>query len=148
MVTTMDTTVKFDAFAEEHEQLEVALGELQERLAQRRDASAAIATLNRLGEYVRLHFAHEEQNDGFFDSVVDQAPRLQSRAAALIDEHAVLDKALTEIQQLAANAAADEDWWRELNLRFAAFWDLFCHHERAEIDLVQEAFHDDIGTAD
>lgn len=148
MTTAINSTVKFDAFAEEHESLERTLAELRRMLARRRDARAATRALADLSNQVKSHFVHEEQEDGFFDNVIDQAPRLKGRAATLIEEHAAMAEALGELQRYASRNAPSQEWWSELNARFEAFWKLFCRHERAEIDLVQEAFDDDIGPGD
>lgn len=148
MNSAISSTVKFDAFAAEHETLERTLAELRGLLAARQDSRAASEVLANLGDHVKAHFVHEEQDDGFFESVIEQAPRLKGRAEELTREHTAMADALLEMQALASRHALSDTWWSDLSDRFEVFWKLFCRHERAEIDLVQEAFHDDIGPAD
>ena len=148
MVPTTDSTAKFDAFATEHEGLDQSLSAFRELLTKRKDARATVSTLAELSDRVMSHFDHEEQDDGFFENVIDQAPRLKKQATLLIEEHTLMANALTDLRRYVANDVPSETWWREVNARFEAFWRIFCRHERAEIDLVQEAFHDDIGEAD
>jgi len=148
MVPLIDPTIKFDAFAEEHECLQSTLTEMRMLLSERGNPGLAIETLADLAGHVVTHFVHEEQDDGFFDNVVEQAPRLQSKAAELIEEHATMIDALTGMQIFAAKNEPSEAWWKDLAARFEAFWLSFSRHERAEIDMVQEAFNEDIGPAD
>ncbi len=148
MFSATDTTKKFDAFAEEHESLERSLASLRDLLVQHQDAEAAIDACETLAVHVRTHFVHEVEEDGFFANVIEQAPRLKARANDLIREHVAIGAALSELQTYATNNPPSETWWRELNARAETFWELFCDHEQAEIDLIQDAFCDDLGVAD
>jgi hypothetical protein len=148
MVSPYDSTAKFDAFEQEHEDIERTLAELREILLVRQDDLMVIVTLGSLCNDLKSHFVHEVQKDGFFDNVIEQAPWLKNRADALIREHAQFGDALEELLSRASQGTPNASWWNDLNNRFEAFWKLFCRHERAEIDLVQEAFNDDIGAAD
>jgi hypothetical protein len=148
MVPPIDSTVKFDAFADQHDRIGRMLAEVRELLAQRRDALMVTATLGSLHVHLELHYVQEIQEDGFFDTIIEQAPWLKKRAVALIREHTLLTNALEELLSRANEGTPTEKWWNDMDARFEAFWKLFFRHEHAEIDLVQEAFNDDIGAAD
>ena len=148
MATEVDISEKLDPFVHEHECLHQTLGDLRWLLEDRRSSEKVAQALAEFADHVQAHFVHEEEVEGFFDSVIDQAPRLQPRAAALIEEHATMSHELAKLQQHADEGVGSDDWWASLNEEFGAFWQLFCRHERFENDLVQEAFHDDIGAED
>jgi hypothetical protein len=148
MRTEADRIVRFDPFVHEHESLHHTLGELRCLLEERRSPEKVTVALAEFADHVRVHFAHEEEAEGFFDSVVDQAPRLKTRAEVLIAEHADMARELTQLSEYAKDGVVSEEWWTHLNDAFESFWQRFCRHERSENDLVQEAFHDDIGSKD
>jgi hypothetical protein len=104
--------------------------------------------LAELADRLQAHFSHEEEAEGFFDTLIDQAPRLKAKADALIEEHAALSRELEKIQRHAQANVASADWWSSLSDEFDSFWQLFRRHERTENDLVQVAFNHDLGAED
>ncbi|HRX78197.1 MAG: hemerythrin domain-containing protein [Planctomycetaceae bacterium] len=148
MATELDTSGKFDPFVDEHEALHFSLRDLRWLLEDRQSPEAVSQGLFEFSEHVKTHFVHEEETEGFFDSVVDQAPHLKSRADALVEEHAAMLQQLAQLARFAQQGDGSNDWWSRMNDEFERFWQTFCRHERSENDLVQEAFHHDIGSKD
>ena len=148
MTTEVDRRTQLDPFVHEHECLHQALGELRGLLKERHSPKKVARAFAEFAEHVQAHFVHEEAAEGFFDSVVDQAPRLKARADVLIAEHATLSRELTGLLQHAKESVVSDESWSRLSEEFDLFWRSFCRHERSENDLVQEAFHDDIGSED
>ena len=148
MATKVDSSKRLAPFAHEHECLHRSLGELQQLFNERRSAEKVAPALAEFAEHVQAHFVHEEEEEGFFDALVEQAPRLKLRADALIEEHAEMSRELARLQRHAKPGVASAEWWSTLSEEFDSFWQLFRRHERTENDLVQEAFNDDIGAAD
>jgi hypothetical protein len=148
MTTNVDRSERLDPFVHEHEALHHTLGDLRWLLKERRSPERFASTFAEFADHVQAHFVHEEEEEGFFESVIDQAPRLKTRADALIEEHTSMSNELAKLRQQAEEDAGSADWWSTLSEQFETFWRLFCRHERAENDLMQEAFHDDIGAED
>jgi len=149
MTITQEASIKFDPFAAEHDRLKRTLARLRQVLVERMAAqSEVVALLADFADSVRAHFDHEEQFDGFFDNVVDEAPWLNDRTEALIDEHGELRSQLEQLQSHAINGVPSDAWWQKIHSRFEAFWLLFSRHEAQENQLVQAAFNEDIGAED
>lgn len=148
MATELDTSGKFDPFVDEHEALHQSLRDLRWVLEDRQSPEEAAQLLAEFSGHAQAHFVHEEESEGFFESVVDQAPRLKNRADALIHEHSVMSTELAELTRYAKDSIDSAEWWATLSDGFESFWQSFCRHERLENELVQEAFHDDIGSKD
>jgi hemerythrin len=148
MTTEIERLGWIDPFVHEHESLHQTLGELRTLLENRESTAKVAIALAEFANQVQAHFVHEEEPEGFFDSVIDQAPRLKTRADALLEEHAAMSRELKELRRHAKHGVVSDEWWSQLNTEFESFWRLFCRHERSEHELVQEAFHDDIGSKD
>ncbi|MBI2479311.1 MAG: hypothetical protein HYV60_11950 [Planctomycetia bacterium] len=134
MTTEVDRRTQLDPFVHEHERLHQALGELRGLLKERHSPKKVARAFAEFAEHVQAHFVHEEAAEGFFDSVVA--------------EHATLSRELTGLLQHAKESVVSDESWSRLSEEFDLFWRSFCRHERSENDLVQEAFHDDIGSKD
>jgi iron-sulfur cluster repair protein YtfE (RIC family) len=93
------------------------------------------------------HFRHEEQ-EGFFDSLLEAAPQLADRLAALRREHDGFRSQVCALRELAAVPALGPSLRAELSNRYAALVKSFEEHERAERRLVQEVSNQDMGLAD
>lgn len=149
MILAQESAVKFDPFAEEHDHLQHTILDLRQILAERHAPQEAVVELfTEFTESVRAHFVHEELEDGFFESVVDQAPWLKHEADALIDEHRDLAAQLAQLQWHAERGVPSDTWWRTIHSRFEAFCLLFSRHETQENRLLQTAFNQDIGAED
>jgi hypothetical protein len=148
MTSEIERLDRIDPFVHEHESLHQTLGELRTLLENRESTAKVAIALAEFANQVQAHFVHEEEPEGFFDSVIDQAPRLKTRADALLEEHAAMSRELKKLRRHAKHGVVSDEWWSQLNAEFESFWQLFCQHERSENELVQEAFHDDIGSKD
>jgi Hemerythrin HHE cation binding domain len=148
MATRVEDSKRVNPIVHEHECLHQALRELRQLLEERCPKKDVARALTEFVGHVKSHFVHEEENDGFFEGVVDQAPRLKERADALLDEHAVMTSKLEKMQQHLTAGDESDVWWSILDEKFESFWELYCCHERSENELLQEAFHDDIGAED
>ena len=138
----------FEEMLEEHEELRELLGEIHRMLAKRLEAVASVSEmLASFGEHVETHFA-EEETAGFFDDVVDRAPRLSDRIDALRTEHQQLLATVRRLNEIAGDGDGSADWWQRLEAAFHKFSNELMHHEHTENEILLEAYTDDIGTAD
>ena len=131
----------------EHEELREVLGVVHRTLGKREAAVATVAEmLSLLGDDVAAHFSDEE-SAGFFDDVLDRAPRLSNRIDALRGEHQQLSATVARLQVVATNGDGSSDWWQQIETAFHDFSKELMHHETTENELLLEAYTDDIGTA-
>ena len=138
----------FEEMQREHEELRALLGNLHKVLAERLDKVQRVAELlASLVDHVETHF-EEEEVAGFFDQIVDRAPRLSDNIERLRHEHQQLLGAVRQLNQVASQGNGSADWWQQLEQAFHQFSTELMHHESAENDLLQQAFTDDIGTGD
>lgn len=117
----------------QHEQLR----SLFEKLAAGGQGEAG-AVLGQLQELLPEHFAHEELAGGFFDEVLETAPRYAAQVERLRGEHAW---ALDELASLVARrdySAGD----------LAAFARRLQEHEQVENQLLMDALEIDLGVGD
>lgn len=105
-------------------------GELVERLA-------------RLCDHLRQHFRTEEAG-GYLHDVLVRRPGLQMRVATLQRQHGAF---LVEGDVLAA-ALLGERPPRDWPARLVRLLEGLRRHEVAEVDLMQQAFLDDLGSGD
>lgn len=132
----------------EHDELRELLGNIHHMLAKRLETVAGVSEkLASLGEHVETHFAGEE-TAGFFDDVVDCAPRLSDRIDALRTEHQQLLSVVRQLNDVASEGDGSSDWWQRLEAAFHDFSNKLMHHEGAENEILLEAYTDDIGAAD
>jgi iron-sulfur cluster repair protein YtfE (RIC family) len=132
----------------EHDALRKKVHRIHSVLAQPDPTPDEIETL--LREFMStlvVHFSTEE-NEGFFNEVTAQAPRLASRAGRLCIEHQQLLRQAEELCQFAAAGSPSMPWWRELHCRCHEFSKELMHHESEENKLLQEAHQSDIGACD
>jgi iron-sulfur cluster repair protein YtfE (RIC family) len=137
-----------DQIRQEHEELRETLGKIHRTLGKREAAVAAVAEmLSLLGDDVETHFSDEETT-GFFDNVLDRAPRLSDRIDALRSQHQELSATVESLQEVATSGDGSDDWWRRIETAFHDFSKELMHHEGSENELLLEAYTDDIGAAD
>ena len=135
--------------AEEHGQLRHLLDELQDTFFERKASPEVVAAM--LDEAIgnlQTHFQHEERDEGCFQGIVEAAPRLSNRVNALKSQHAKFIECLLQIRQCVGSPVRSNQWWDESATAFHQFLPGFLEHERAENELIQEAFSRDIGTDD
>jgi len=139
----------YDRIRDEHVALRDKLGRIHSVLASEEISEKEIQRL--LEEFhaaLKLHFAGEEEVEGFFEDVVTRAPQLASRADRLYHEHEDLLQRADELCRFAAAGSPSLTWWRELSCRCHEFSRDLMHHESEENQLLQAVYQDDIGTTD
>lgn len=101
-------------------------------------------------DLVGLHFRLEETY-GYFEDPVYVDPRFCGRACNLRSEHLKLYWQLTRIVEWAARLMQNDRLDASADVlfsRFAAFSDQFREHESREMELILDAFSDEIGCVD
>ena len=130
------------------------LCELSERLLRRRprvaDAREMVEMLSRLRDQLAIHFSLEEAF-GYFENATSIAPRLSERAESLRSEHDLFFQDICSIcehaEQLLYQEASPRTV-RQVATQYADFHEAFQQHEAREVELIMEAFDDDIGVGD
>jgi hypothetical protein len=132
----------------EHAQVQQMLLSVRETILERASSRQVVREmLDELAQVLLDHFGHEEAG-GYFSAALAMAPRLTERAAELVRQHPMLMAQLAALQLHAASRQPSAPWWQQLESGFAAFFDEFSRHEAGENVLLQDAFHDDLGTED
>jgi iron-sulfur cluster repair protein YtfE (RIC family) len=141
-------TEAVERILQEHEALREKVRRIHGVLAQPEPTPNDIADLLReFHTALLVHFSNEE-NDGFFDEVTTQAPRLTAEAGKLCLEHVQLLGEADELCRFAAAGSPSMAWWRELNSRCHGFSRRLMRHERNENRILQEAHQSDIAAYD
>lgn len=143
------TDTVYERIRDEHVALRDKLGRIHSVLASEEISEKEIQTL--LEEFyaaLKVHFAGEEEAEGFFEDVVTRAPQMASRADRLYHEHEHLLRRADELCRFAAAGSPSLAWWRELSCRCHEFSKDLMHHESEENLLLQAVYQDDIGTKD
>lgn len=158
MLATTAATVSVNAaFLQEikadHQELHLVISRLSSQLREvpsPADWKIAVDLFHKLRDCLGMHFALEE-GYGYCEDAIAVAPRLSVRANALRSEHEPL---FVRVQQLVERAEQslyqnpDAVTWGELPSRYQAFVEAFETHERAECDLILEAYDLDLGSGD
>ena len=148
MPQSQSTHELMDQIHREHEELRDALGNIHRTLGRREAGVATVAEmLSSLGDDVETHFS-EEETAGFFDDVLERAPRLSDRIDTLRAEHQQLSAAVEKLEEVATSGDGSADWWQQIETAFHEFSKELMHHESCENELLLEAYTDDIGAAD
>lgn len=138
----------YNQVRQDHEELLEWLGRVHQALAQRSDsAEQLVDLLEGLGQHIERHFVDEESG-GFFEQVVEQAPRFSERADALRREHERLRAQMAELIAAGRAGGASDAWWQQLNDTFHEFSRSLMQHENRENELLQEAYGEDVGSKD
>jgi hypothetical protein len=109
------------------------------------DVEHARGRLATLYEFLVRHFEREESVGGFFDFVLDHAPRYQARVHALRLEHAVV---LTRLDGLLAEIDFADELPADFEARIQRVIRLLSRHERHEHRMMQLALQIDIALVD
>ena len=137
-----------ESIVHEHAQLRLILDSVRETLLDRQATPQVVAAMIiELSSRIKQHFDHEEQG-GFFEEVIDVAPRLSDRAEALLQQHLEFVDQLDLLQQHAESPAPSDSWWARLIQLFDEFLHRFLAHEQAENALLLQAYNEDIGAED
>lgn len=137
-----------ESVVHEHAQLRLILDSVRETFLDRQATPEVVAAMTiELSSHIKQHFDHEEQA-GYFEEVIDVAPRLSDRAEALLQQHLELVDQLDLLQRHAESSAPIDSWWARLNQMFDEFFHRFLAHEQAENALLLQAYNEDIGAED
>ena len=116
----------------------------------RKECDRLVDLLTKLRDQLAMHFSLEEAY-GYFEDAISVAPHLSKRAEALRAQHfdlysqlcSLVDQAEQLLYHEAATVAS-----AGLTAGFHEFIALFQEHEASESDLIQHAFHEDLGAGD
>lgn len=125
-----------------------AIDEVRAALAREDKTKASIeAVFAKLCQLIENQFAREEEG-GYLNAVVEQAPRLETRIDSLLADHQeLLDQ--TEKLRLLIHSGVDlPSWWSCVENDFECLAAKLTEHHHAEIGVLQQAFDKDIGTGD
>jgi iron-sulfur cluster repair protein YtfE (RIC family) len=148
MVTRTKKRSVFEQARREHEVLERKLRFLNKQLEKRQvPLEEIVKLLDGLRSFFVDHFQKEE-NDGFFELIVAQAPHLSRLADKLTHEHFELLERLDGLIRFARRGTGQPLCWRMLSLRLQDFARKLQAHESQENGLLQMAYTDDLGTKD
>ncbi len=119
--------------------------DLVRQLADEEGLEETVARIVEIRDAMNAHFETEEKPDGFFESIIAAAPRLQRRVESVLSEHADLLRDLERLEhQVAIIQAAQAD----LAARKKTFLQTLVLHERTEADLQFEAYYVELGGGD
>jgi hypothetical protein len=111
-------------------------------LSERRARRVWIGEIDRLADELTRHFATEETG-GYMSEVIAMRPESSRAAERLVAQH---DQLLGRLAAIRGHLAADDLAYGRAEL--ARFLTALEAHERAEVELVQEAFNRDVAAAD
>lgn len=138
----------YDVISEDHDEIRRQIGVIHGALSARLGRKAEICDmLDAKAKMLARHFAEEEAS-GFFESIVEQTPRLADRAAKLVAEHSRLLETIHNLADEARRLIEQDGWWERTESRFHLFSKQLMHHETGENHLLQESYGDDIGAED
>ncbi len=143
----------FEMMMREHRELIDLLGQIRHALDSAakdpaaKDAAEVKRLMGDLCDRVRSHFKHEEEG-GYFHEALERAPRLTNLAEKLLEQHATLSEIAEKLCWHVKTEPSEAAWWKELGEMFDDFSKQLLKHKAQEDHLVQEAFTQDIGTAD
>lgn len=142
----------FQEIKQDHQQLQCLLDRIRELLVTRpalrnhfREFAKLLADLR---DQLAFHFSLEEAY-GYFEDAVERAPRFHVPAGRLRDQHSQL---YVMAQRISENAAAmshpSSADVNQLADQFVAFDTALKVHESAELKLILDAIHQDVGVGD
>jgi len=108
------------------------------------DLFSLLAVLRR---HMLEHFEHEEKG-GYFREAILIRPQLAPQAEALLEQHADFVAMIEELLVMARTDNIPAAVRNDLETRWQQFNIEFCRHEAGEVDLLQDAFTEDLGTGD
>jgi hypothetical protein len=137
MVTTQLT--REELLAATHRLILEDVEDLEEKIAPERQATPAQVSdrLTALRTHLTEQFRHEEQG-GYAQEVLTQAPQQERVVRKLLDEHADLTKAVDE---LVEQARAEESLDEALREKVRAWIRRLRDHESQENALLEDAFN-------
>lgn len=147
-ITTSSDVCPDSAIARQHIQIEALVEALHTRFeAGKKVTRNLVSLLNSLTAHLEMHFEMEEEH-GYFEELIQRAPRLSDHVNTLLKQHSELLSESCKLVEIARKAFADDVESLELLERFKRFRLKLLGHEKAEIDLLQEAYTRDLGSKD
>lgn len=142
----------FQEIKDDHKQLQCLLERVRDFVHHRpalgnhvREFAEALAELR---DQLAFHFTLEEAY-GYFEDAVERAPRFHVQAGRLRDQHSELYVMARDLAEKAA-ALSNQDGAavKRLADQFIAFDTALKAHESAELRLILDAIHQDVGVGD
>ena len=147
-MTTQISVSVFESIDAEHRELDLQYEAIDTLLAGTTiDAAVLCRHATDLAAVLKSHFEREEQ-DGYFDEIIEQAPRTSREVAALEAEHTELLDRLTQLAGRLSKAVDSAADCTRLSREFRDFLSDCRGHEERENALIQDAWLTDIGTGD
>lgn len=103
--------------------------------------------LEELRDLLAEHFADEER-DGYLAAALAAAPRFSRKAEELREQHGQFLEDLNNFINRLKASECGFTCWHEARDEFEAFIQRLGEHDRAENEIVQTAFGEDMGTSD
>ncbi len=153
MTGMLATESMVDVLLAEHEELDQRISNIRQlwldvdQSGDGPDFVAMAAELSKLRPMLAQHFEHEEEN-GFLNDAILQAPRLSRQADDLLAEHRSFLECVDRMTQRLSGRGEAYSSWRAVSVDLEAFVDTLHTHEQAENNLLQSAWFDDIGVGD
>jgi hypothetical protein len=89
-----------------------------------------------------------EESDGYFEELVQRAPRMAARVDHLLREHSEMLQKVDELVNIARKDFATNHDTTDLAARYAQFRSKVVAHEHLENKLLQDVYNVDVGTKD
>ena len=138
----------FEEIRREHGELRNLLAGLHKVLGDRLEGVNDVSRrMESLSAHIETHF-NQEELAGFFDRIVDRAPRLSEQIDDLRAEHQSMLGEVRSLHEVALGGDGSPGWWQRLEDKFHEFSKELMHHEHKENQLLQQAYDEDIGAAD
>ncbi len=139
----------FREIKDDHKQLQLFLERSRQLVANRPALSnhwkEFVQLLADLRDQLAFHFTLEEAY-GYFEDAIERAPRFHDQAGRLRDQHSEL---YLRAQEIADGAAAiNHSDYETVVDQFIGFDTAFKAHEAAELRLILDAIHQDVGVGD
>lgn len=132
----------------QHDRLNSLLEAIENRFRHDHEPSRNLMSLLfALVVHLQTHFEFEE-SDGYFEELVQRAPRMAAQVDHLLREHSEMLQEVDELVSIARKDLATKHDTADLAERYAQFRSKVVAHERLENKLVQVAYNVDIGTND
>lgn len=111
------------------------------------NAREVLVHLTELRDALKDHFAAEEEH-GLLPDDFTNNPRLEDKADRLLNQHEGLLERLNAVIGAVPATSENPSYWSVAKGHFEDFRNELARHERAEIDLVQDANGEDLGVGD
>jgi len=148
-MSSVDSKIRPNStIARQHIQIEALIDALTSRFDAGKMATRnLVSLLNSLAAHLETHFELEEENE-YFGYILIRAPHLSERVESLLRQHESMQADVDELVNRARQAFTGNGDVTELAAQFREFRKRLLRHEKAEIDLLQEAYTCDLGCGD